>query len=233
MLRARAHARASASWRRGREGVHSNEGSRLTLKLAAGLPDTGLVVLHSRRLRLGGRLTLIACAALLLLLAPGEALADGFRDKTPLPNGVSDGAAEAATKDSGGSGGSFVRMIVGLLIVIAVIYGVYWLLKTYGKSKKADKGDGGMDVVATTALAQNRSLHLVRVGDELVLVGSAEQGVTPIRVYNAEEARRLGALLETSPDLRAVGVTGPTSGSERRGPTVSRMIEDLRRKTAR
>ena len=37
---------------------------------------------------------------------------------------------------------------------------------------------GVIDVVATTTLAQGRALHLVRVGDELVLVGATEQSIT-------------------------------------------------------
>lgn len=186
-------------------------------------------MLHGLRPRIRGRLTLLACAALLLVLAPGEALAGGFQDKTPLPGDVVSTTTTTAAKHSSGSGGAFVRMIVGLLIVIAVIYGVYWLLKTYGKSKKADQGDGRMEVVATTQLAPNRSVHLVRVGDELVLVGSAEQSVTQLRVYDSTESRRLSTLLDAEPELRSIG--GSTGGAK--GPTIARFVEDLRRKTAR
>jgi flagellar protein FliO/FliZ len=113
--------------------------------------------------------------------------------------------------------------------VIAVIYGVYWLLKTYSKSKKSGtEGDGKMDIVATTVLGPNRSMHLVRVGDELVLVGAAEQGVTPIRIYSAEEASQLGPQFEEPTDLRAVG-----GDAGKGGPTIARLIDDLRRRTAR
>jgi flagellar biosynthetic protein FliO len=160
-------------------------------------------------------------------LAPGEALADGFKDKTPLPGDVLSTTQKAAAQHaSSGSGGAFVRMIVGLLIVIAVIYGVYWLLKTYGKSKKQDSGDGKMEVVATTQLAPNRAVHLVKVGDELVLVGSGEQAITQLRVYDAEESRRLSQLLDSEPQLRAL-----ESGAK--GPTIAKLVDDLRRKTAR
>ena len=59
-------------------------------------------------------------------------------------------------------------------------------------------------MVATTQLAANRSLHLLRVGDELILVGAAEHGVTPLRVYNAGEAAALGLLEAGAVDASAI-----------------------------
>jgi len=124
------------------------------------------------------------------------AAADGFeRDETPLPSGVTSGTDEQGEQTASDASGGIVRMIVGLAIVLAVIYGVYWLLKAYRKSKRTSS-DGRLEVVATTALAPNRAVHLIRVGDELVLVGSAEHGVTPLRVYGPGEAAALEPLLD-------------------------------------
>lgn len=53
-------------------------------------------------------------------------------------------------------------------------------------------------MVATTTLAPNRALHLVRSGDELILLGVTEQSVTPIRVYSAEEAQAMELELATA-----------------------------------
>jgi len=72
------------------------------------------------------------------------------------------------------------------MIVLAVIYGLHWLLKNSRSGRKSDRNDL-VEVIATTPLAQNRSIHLVRAGDELLLVGAAESGVTPLRVYAAGE----------------------------------------------
>ena len=58
----------------------------------------------------------------------------------------------------------------------------------------------GLETVATLPLGPNRSLHLVRAGDELVLVGVAEHGVTPIRTYSEDEARALGPPRATPDD---------------------------------
>jgi flagellar protein FliO/FliZ len=43
-------------------------------------------------------------------------------------------------------------------------------------------------------LGPGRSVHLIRAGRELVLVGSAEQGVVPIRTYTEAEAEAAGLL---------------------------------------
>ena len=48
--------------------------------------------------------------------------------------------------------------------------------------------------MATLPLGQNRSLHVVRAGREVLVVGSGEHGVTPVRSYSEEEARALGLL---------------------------------------
>jgi len=162
-----------------------------------------------------GRPYLSPALIALALACPAPAFAAFHRDRTPLPSSVtgSDSAASGAAHAS--ATGSFARMVVGLAIVIAVIYGVYWLLKAYGRSKGAPRDDGRMTVVATTQLAPNRSLHLVRVGEELMLVGSADGGLTPLRVYTAAEARQLDQEVLT-----------PTSAS----PS---LLEQLRRKTAR
>jgi flagellar protein FliO/FliZ len=161
---------------------------------------------------------LVSLALLALAVACPPTAAAGFhRDRTPLPSSVSGDAGSGSTGAAHASTtGSFARMIVGLAIVIAVIYGVYWLLKAYSRSKAGGlRDDGRMTVLATTALAPNRSLHLVRVGDELVLVGSADGGLAPLRVYNAEEARRFEQD-EPSPP--------PARGS---------VLEELRKRTAR
>ena len=152
-------------------------------------------------------------------------------DTTPLDPGVaSAGTAKGQAPSAGSAGADVIRTIVGLAVVLGVIYGVYWLLKTYGKSKKQDAGDGRMEVVATTQLAPNRAMHLVKVGDELVLVGSGEQTITQLRVYDAEESRRLTDVLISPPDLRPLD--GEEGGGSK-GLTIGRLVDDLRRKTAR
>jgi flagellar protein FliO/FliZ len=167
-----------------------------------------------------------AVALVGVLLTPAvAAAADG--EQTNLNLG--DAAKDEATKQVGASGGSIVRTIVGLAVVIGVIYGLTWVLKQV-KANKTDGAAGtGLETVATLPLGQNRSLHLIRAGDELVLVGAGEHGVTPIRTYTEAEARRLGLLESEELPAGAMDALEPeVFGAEtRRG----KFIDELRKRT--
>jgi flagellar protein FliO/FliZ len=125
---------------------------------------------------------------------------------------------------SGNFSGTIVRTIVGLLIVIAVIYGLSWILKQAKAAKNPTLGDG-LAQVASLPLGPNRSLTLVRVGAELHLLGVAEHGVTSVRVFSEEEAYELGIPFDPE-DF-------DTSGGAGGMPPVQRLIESLRRFTVR
>ena len=83
-------------------------------------------------------------------------------------------------------------------------------------------------------LGPNRSVHLIRAGRELVLVGVAEQGVVPIRTYSEDEADALGLLPPEPP-----ASTPRTGGSDPQTPLVAlqgRMreaVDGLRQRTVR
>jgi flagellar protein FliO/FliZ len=169
-----------------------------------------------------------ASAALsLVLLAPAGALAaTGTGENTPLSL-PADGGAKKVTTASGS--GSLVRTFVGLAIVLAVIYGISWVLKQVKRSKE-ERGQGtSLETTAVVALGPNRSLHLVRAGRELVLVGVAEHGVTPIRTYTEDEAIELG-LIDEDADLESMGVPGSHSPS-RAGAV--RWLDRLKDRTVR
>jgi flagellar protein FliO/FliZ len=91
-------------------------------------------------------------------------------------------------------GASIVRTIVGLLIVIAVIWGLTWILKQVKTGRETRSAGSGLTSLATLALGSGRTLHLVRAGRDYLLVGSAEHGVAPIHRYTEEQARAAGLL---------------------------------------
>jgi flagellar protein FliO/FliZ len=118
-----------------------------------------------------------------------------------------------------------VRTIAGLAIVIGVIYGLYWILKQV-KASREDKALGsGLKTLATLPLGPNRAMHLIRAGDEVVLVGVGEGGVTPIRTYGEHEARALGLLVDPEDEAAGDSVVLPAAVTR---PT---WLESLRRKT--
>lgn len=157
--------------------------------------------------------------------------------------GESKGSEEAGRDSQGG--GSLLRFIFGLVVVLAVIYGVHWLLKKWGHSRlEGVAGRAGViDVVATTALAQGRALHLVRVGDELVLVGATDQSITRIGELDASalgaasadrgngefQAMLSGAMLSGQPGVPQ-GMGGTASANP---PFIKRFLDNLRLSTAR
>jgi flagellar protein FliO/FliZ len=132
-------------------------------------------------------------------------------------------SSNSATHVSSGSfSGSIVRTIVGLLIVIAVIYGLTWVIRQGKASKNAGSGDG-LERVASLPLGTNKSVALVRVGDELHLLGVAEHGVTGIRVFSEDEAYELGLPFHSDDDDHVGGGPAP----------IQRIVDSFRRFTVR
>ena len=125
-----------------------------------------------------------------------------------------------ATSSSGGS--SIVRTIVGLFIVIAVIYGVAWIMRQAKKGKTRATGNG-LSQLASLPLGNGRSVALVRAGTDVVLVGVSEHSVTPIRTYTEDEVITCGIELpeEEAPDYAPDGKPS------------ARVLESLRRMTVR
>src|SRR4051794_25804462 len=131
-----------------------------------------------------------------LLSAPGAFAAGSDFEKAPVNTDAGDATTTAA--HSANAGGSIVRTIVGLAVVLGVIYGIHWLLKQVKNSKESTAAGESLETVASLSLGTGRSLHLVRVGGEIVLLGAAEHQITPIRRYSEAEAYSLG-LLDTGP----------------------------------
>lgn len=131
----------------------------------------------------------LAAWIVVLLVLPTLSLAAAAAPKgedTPL--GFDAGDAGAA--HTGSSGGGIARVIGGLFIVIAVIYGVTWILKQTRRAKQQSVGVG-MELVTSMPLGGGGALQLVRVGDEVLLVGSGANGATVLRRYDEDEARAL------------------------------------------
>ncbi len=129
--------------------------------------------------------------------------------------------SNVGTHTTSSGGPSIVRTIVGLLIVIAVIWGLTWILKQVKSGRETRSAGDGLENVATLPLGSGRSLHLVRAGNDHLVVGSAEQGVMPIYRYTEEQAREAGLLdselkkrmqLEEHPDPGRASIQIPGHG---------------------
>ena len=169
----------------------------------------------------------LACLTTLVLSAPAALAADGERTPVNLDTG------ESATQAAGSGGGGIARMVVGLAVVLGVIYGLSWVVKQVKASREGTAAGGALSSVASLPLGPNRSVHLVRVGDDLVLLGAAEKGITPIRAYTEADARAAGLLgdeeLAQLPAPAAVEATRP----QRALPAGGSLIDTLRARTVR
>jgi flagellar protein FliO/FliZ len=96
-------------------------------------------------------------------------------------------------------GASLVRTIVGLAIVIGVIWGLSWILRQVKSGKEPQTSSTGLASVAALPIAAGRSVHLVRAGNDYVLLGSGEHGLVPIHRYTQEQAREAGLTVLDEP----------------------------------
>ncbi len=122
--------------------------------------------------------------------------------RTALAPGVSSAAAAENTPvhlgniavhhASSGGGSAIIRTIVALVLVIGVIYGVAWILRQFKKGRDGRASGKGLAPIAAMPLGAGRSVQLVRAGQEFLLLGIAEQGVTTLRSYTEAEALAAG-----------------------------------------
>jgi len=169
----------------------------------------------------------ISCAVALLNASAAIALArpkppamPSFGKNTPLHL---NGGSVSKTASSAGASGSIVRTIVGLAIVIAVIYGLSWIVRRSKASRNPAIGTG-LEQIASLPLGTGRSVSLVRVGSELHLLGIADHSVSRIRTFTEAEARAAGL----TPDAAS---EQPAQAAQT--PTVGRALDALRRITTR
>jgi flagellar protein FliO/FliZ len=180
----------------------------------------------------------LACALQGAFASPASAFTPatpsgaGGGENTPLNLNTSTSASHSTTS---AGGASITRTIVGLAIVIAVIWGLAWVLRQVKAGRDPHVSSSGLTNIAALTLSNGRSVHLVRAGSEYVLLGSAEHGVVPIARYSEEEAREAGLVPGTRD--RRVEEHSPVVGARpdpmRMAAPSSGVIERLRELTVR
>ena len=128
------------------------------------------------------------------LLVPADASAAGVIAKSSSEHKALHLTSTTSSPAGGTGGASLVRTIVGLAIVIAVVWGLSWVLRQVKSGRDAKAAGLGLASMATLPLGSGRSLQLVRAGSDYVLLGVAEQGVVPIHRYSEQQARDAGLL---------------------------------------
>jgi len=104
----------------------------------------------------------------------------------------------------------WVRTVVALGVVVALIFAIRWALRRWGAPAGAAPGGGPLDVLARRSLSAKHQLYLVRMGDRLLLLGGAGDALrTLAEVTDEEEAAALLDSLERAK-------TGPPGGDRQR-----------------
>src|SRR5262249_59831077 len=89
-----------------------------------------------------------------------------------------------------------------------------WILRQVKSSRDPRAPSTGLTSIAALTLSSGRSVHLVRAGNDYLLLGSAEHGVMPIHRYSEEEARDAGLL-----DVVELGRAAPRKRALLRPPS--------------
>src|SRR5215212_11642480 len=181
-------------------------------------------------------------AATTLIWQVEAALAVPESEKKPLNLPLDQVQQQSSAGSSNSASGGLMRTMVGLLVVVGVIYGLYWILKQVKKTREEQSSGSGLHSIASLPLGPNRSLHMIRAGREIVLVGVAEHGVAPIRSYTEEEAYEAGLIDHDDDETVDPGDGGngkvtpnpiTKAGFAKPGEALKQGLEKLRQRTVR
>src|SRR5262245_11969737 len=111
----------------------------------------------------------------LMLWHASTALAASTTTTATTPSGESTplnlSGGTPGTQAGGGGGSSIVRTVVGLFIVIAVIYGIAWILRQAKRGRTARAHGKALHPIASMPLGSGRSVQLIRAGTDVLVVG--------------------------------------------------------------
>jgi flagellar protein FliO/FliZ len=162
-----------------------------------------------------GRIVLLCVVALLLTPLPAlraQESADPAAGRPPRPAEESllildTGEEVQGNEGEGVQGGplvsswDFLRMVLILAAVVGVIYLIFWFLKR-GLRRQLPQNDL-IHLLGTRNLSGNRSLHLVEMGKQVFLVGSAEGSISLISEIRDRETLDSIALERSQMENRA------------------------------
>lgn len=144
----------------------------------------------------------------------------------------SEDSTAAAVTESGGIWATF-RMVLILVLVVAVIYGVVFLLK---RAKRTRFQSPMIRVVGTQSIGNNRLLYVVQLGEQVFFLAASEAGIHLISEITDKETRDFVQVQaeKTSPQPFSnllTGVISSFNGSN--GKSLSQQMEGLRSRSDR
>jgi len=104
---------------------------------------------------------------------------------------------------------SILRVLLTLAVVAAAIYGLVFLVKRFARGGMSR--DPFLKILASVPLGTNRSAHIISVGSQAWLVGSAENGVNLISEIGDKDVLD-AMILEDSRRSADAGLSGAPAG---------------------
>lgn len=102
-----------------------------------------------------------------------------------------DGGAPADALDASGPTAfgiwDLARMVLVLLLVVGAVYGLILLLRQRTARGNDTDADSPIRVLATRSLGNNRDVHVVMIGSEVMVLGGGEGGVQLLRTIDDQE----------------------------------------------
>lgn len=136
-------------------------------------------------------------------------------EQTPLHLPTSPAGHASTVSSPTISGGSVVKTFIVLILVVGLIYGIARLIRRFNPSRFPKlQATGEIEVLATQALFQGRLLHVVRVGDKVMVLGSTDQSVSRLASLNEED-------IESMLSLKRAGQTPSAGAASFRGTLAS------------
>jgi len=110
---------------------------------------------------------------------------------------LGEGAAAGAMGPAAASPLGIFRIVLTLAAVAGAIYGLVFLLKKVSRQGGGASQDPFLKVLATASIGASRALHVVSLGSQAWLVGSAEHGVSLISEVTDRETLDEMAMAES------------------------------------
>jgi flagellar biogenesis protein FliO len=141
----------------------------------------------------------LVCAILFISLAAPESPGSDANDLRITPGGESgavaqldaDDGAEGASEPAGFSlsAGGTVSLVWRLGLVVLVIAGAVVGLRWWGRKAMAPRSTSGfLRIVDTLAISNGRTIHLVALGDRVIVVGATAQQLAYLNELTADES---------------------------------------------
>ena len=87
---------------------------------------------------------------------------------------------------------NYLSMFLGLLIVICLIYLTGFLYQKMIKIKLQDtNGTNRLEIVSSISLGQGKNLHIIKVNNELILIGATQNNISYIKTLENSESQEI------------------------------------------